>query len=649
LLQSTRSLILSWNLGATYIIISWIAMTNNKTLTSCLGDLDITGATVFDNCDNTDDEFKLIKKNWRKKVLAEHPDKGGDPDKFRTTNASFEVLRDLYQEGKVKDGTYSSYLTESAKAEAAESDIDIDDLFNKYCRNTNVPSWEYFARAAEEEIPTYKVETARSGRSKCTVCKNNSSKAVIAERAASETSAAIVASATRSSSRAKKNSGGVIQINEIRVGSMDEIAGSYGRWHHLECWRVPKKVQNGLTNPMDEESSLRDLLSMEEVLLTGLAALDEENQMAFVRHVIDSDHWAGNRKRKAGSASDTSKAKNAKVASKTESTSRAAKSGKKSTGPTANIVPGSYSIPVPGVGGAVDDENFLKGMTFVLTGIFIEVGGGDDDSIGVENLKSMIESFGGKVTTRFSKNTNFLLAGNNPVAKRFKDARAKSIDIINLVRLNGLLKGQLTFDRLDKLEALDSEEFMGSAYQPATNAGVTFCGSKPVAAKTEAKESAAAKREAKKPVAVKADEIPPLKSDQGAKPKPAVTSQALVAHANPSESTRSSSTAIMQAPGKKSKFHMPRPGKNGAIAGVFDGQRFVLTGLFPELGGGGGLNYGKDKMKTLIENFGGRVTGSVSGKTNFVVVGKDPGASKVSKATTKSIPLVDLLALNRVM
>ena len=75
----------------------------------------------------------------------------------------------------------------------------------------------------------------------------------------------------------------------------------------------------------------------------------------------------------------------------------------------------------------------------------------------------------------------------------------------------------------------------------------------------------------------------------------------------------------------------------------------VLTGVFPELGGGGGLNMGKDKMKTLIENFGGRVTGSVSGKTNFVVVGKNPGASKVSQATAKSIPLVDLLALNRVM
>ncbi len=194
-------------------------------------------------------------------------DKGGDPEKFRTTNASFEVLRDLYQQGKVKDGTYSSYLTESAKAEAAESDIDIDELFNKYSQNTNVPSWEYYAEAAEEAIPTYKVETARSGRSKCAVCKKNSGKAVIADRAASEMSTAIVASAAAgSSSRAKKkkssSSGDTIEKDEIRVGSIDEMAGSYGRWNHLECWRVPKKVQNGLTNPSDEESSLRDLLSM---------------------------------------------------------------------------------------------------------------------------------------------------------------------------------------------------------------------------------------------------------------------------------------------------------------------------------------------------------------------------------------------------
>ena len=71
--------------------------------------------------------------------------------------------------------------------------------------------------------------------------------------------------------------------------------------------------------------------------------------------------------------------------------------------------------------------------------------------------------------------TGFLLAGSNPVAKRFNDAKSKSIEIINLVRLNGLLKGQLTFERLGELAPLDSiENFMGDAYQPATNASVSF-------------------------------------------------------------------------------------------------------------------------------------------------------------------------------
>ena len=57
-----------------------------------------------------------------------------------------------------------------------------------------------------------------------------------------------------------------------------------------------------------------------------------------------------------------------------------------------------------------------------------------------------------------------------------------------------------------------------------------------------------------------------------------------------------------------------------------------MTGIFPELGGGGGLNLGKGKLKALIVSFGGRVTSSVSGKTNILVVGKNPGYSKVSKA-----------------
>merc|ERR1712238_32771 len=65
-------------------------------------------------------------------------------------------------------------------------------------------------------------------------------------------------------------------------------------------------------------------------------------------------------------------------------------------------------------------------------------------------------------------------------------------------------------------------------------------------------------------------------------------------------------------------------------------KTFVMTGLFPEVGGGAGLSLGKAKVKLLIESFGGRVTSAISGKTDFLIVGKKPGMSKVSKARARS-------------
>ena len=44
------------------------------------------------------------------------------------------------------------------------------------------------------------------------------------------------------------------------------------------------------------------------------------------------------------------------------------------------------------------------------------------------------------------------------------------------------------------------------------------------------------------------------------------------------------------------------------------------------------MNLGKAKVKKMVESFGGRVTSSVSGKTDILIVGKEPGMSKVSKA-----------------
>ncbi len=59
------------------------------------------------------------------------------------------------------------------------------------------------------------------------------------------------------------------------------------------------------------------------------------------------------------------------------------------------------------------------------------------------------------------------------------------------------------------------------------------------------------------------------------------------------------------------------------------GQTVVLTGTLPTLS--------RTQAKTLIEEAGGKVTGSVSSKTNYVVVGENPG-SKQAKAEDLGIP-----------
>jgi BRCT domain type II-containing protein len=64
---------------------------------------------------------------------------------------------------------------------------------------------------------------------------------------------------------------------------------------------------------------------------------------------------------------------------------------------------------------------------------------------------------------------------------------------------------------------------------------------------------------------------------------------------------------------ERQTFVMPVPGMNGAKACSLKGKTFVLTGIFPEVGGGQGLNLGKDKVETMITSFGGTVTSAISG------------------------------------
>ncbi|HEY2393435.1 MAG TPA: NAD-dependent DNA ligase LigA [Candidatus Angelobacter sp.] len=62
------------------------------------------------------------------------------------------------------------------------------------------------------------------------------------------------------------------------------------------------------------------------------------------------------------------------------------------------------------------------------------------------------------------------------------------------------------------------------------------------------------------------------------------------------------------------------------------GKTFVLTGTLP--------NYSRDAAKKMIEDAGGKVSGSVSKKTDYVVAGDDAG-SKLDKARDLGVKVID--------
>ena len=70
----------------------------------------------------------------------------------------------------------------------------------------------------------------------------------------------------------------------------------------------------------------------------------------------------------------------------------------------------------------------------------------------------------------------------------------------------------------------------------------------------------------------------------------------------------------------------------GGAAGPLAGKTLVLTGTLPTLS--------RQEAADLIAAAGGRVVGSVSAKTDYVVVGEDPG-SKLAKARELGVGLLD--------
>jgi DNA ligase (NAD+) len=63
------------------------------------------------------------------------------------------------------------------------------------------------------------------------------------------------------------------------------------------------------------------------------------------------------------------------------------------------------------------------------------------------------------------------------------------------------------------------------------------------------------------------------------------------------------------------------------------GRTFVITGTLPTMS--------RDEAATFLRAHGGKVTASVSAKTDYLVVGESPGGSKYAKAAELGIPMID--------
>mmetsp|Transcript_6153 Transcript_6153/g.9572 ORF Transcript_6153/g.9572 Transcript_6153/m.9572 type:complete len:533 (+) Transcript_6153:27-1625(+) len=380
----------------------------SQTIRDCLNAIGVDVSQLQDRA-SLADEFRLVKNKYLRAILVAHPDRGGDAAKFRKVRTSFQLLREIFERQLV-----SSFYDELGRT--ASVGISPKAVFGEQ-HDADIPPWEFFAAAAEEEQVPYRVELAKSSYSQCVKC---------------------LAHNKRASVSADDKRQVEINQNALRIGSVMPDSGTYSRWVHLKCWRVPSRIWKGLPDP-DKEKQLEKFASaladMDQVTLCGFNALTNAQQDEVVTHVADKSHWAKLIKRTNTTRVSSTNAltmPGVKVPFAESSTSSSSSQDAQSPSPDSSSstkVSSNKHVARFKERFSIEpiEPDMLKGHTCVLTGLFPEVGGGGGLNLGKNRLKEMLCSFGARVTNAISGRTTLLVVGQKPGMSKCKQAVNRNV------------------------------------------------------------------------------------------------------------------------------------------------------------------------------------------------------------------------------
>ena len=341
--------------------------------------LGLVATTLSATLDPTE-QLKLVGKGFLLSALHSHPDKGGCEEAFRDVHDAFNQLR-------------ARMGADKGKLRLLRIDDDHDDADVGVGR-----CWQFgaafYTEAGTHGVPAYAAEPAKSSRGVCVVCTKPIAKGA------------------------------------LRLGSLNTVTGSFGRWAHVDgCARIPSVVHAFLPADLAHDAVKEALCAMDGLTVEGILSLNDAQLQLLCDAVSDTTRWAKTTKPKKNEIEATKAA----AAAATDAPTGASTTTTATT--TTLATAATTHAPAPNV-----VTGALAGKTVVLTGVFDAIGG-TGMARGKGGVKGWVEAAGGRVTTSVSKKTDFLIAGTLPGAAKVDTANELGVVVLTVDALKSLLEG----------------------------------------------------------------------------------------------------------------------------------------------------------------------------------------------------------------